>query len=687
MSGYVNGLPVHLAVQRDASGAPRVLAGIDGGTTALAMDRAGNLARIVDPAGRVIQIGWNAAGLVESETDPAGGLRRYVYDAASRLASATDADGVTRSYERKESNDRLEISVSTLLGRRWSYSTVSVKGGIQRAYLRPDGTQTLETTDPRGGRALRFPDGTTWTVGAVASPAWGTAAPLLTPLVKSRTDGVTWRREVTYEPQAGQAPPYALAGTVTAVINGLAWTRHFDPAARTADVVDPAGRRTAWQYDGHGRLLSYSAPGQAPVSYAYDDLGRRVSSTLGTGSQARTTRYAYDTSSGKITTTRADGVTSTLTLDRAGRPVSNSDGEGSTTLIGYDAAGRVNRIQPPGRLNFIIGRSAAGRATAFLPPMVPDDASVETRSYDADGRLTTISGLGDRSLTYGYDSAGRITSVGFNEGKLGRSYDPRSGRIVQASDPGGITTTYGYTGATPSSLTWTGPVSGSISMALGANGRVVRETVNRGQALDVRYDTTGSLVRVGPLTLTRDQDSGRVRHTVLGVIETEQEFDEAGRLVRVAATAARQSVLDLRFGRDIMGRITKVTETGGDGRTTLTEYSYDRADRLAAVTVNGRAAETYRYDAAGNRIALERSSGNMSASYDERARLLNFGAVRYTWKPDGALAWSRRVGAPARSFMTISVLCGRQPRATAVRSSIWWMPTDGVLAASSGISW
>jgi RHS repeat-associated protein len=638
VNGYVNGSPVHLAVQRDANGVPRAVAGIDGGATALALDGGGNLARIVDPAGRVIQIGWNTAGQVESETDPAGGVRRYAYDPSGHLASATDADEVTRRYERKESSDSLEISVSTASARRWSYSTMAVKGGIQRTYIRPDGTQTIEITDSRGSRALRFPDGTTWTVGAVANPAWGTAAPILTPLVKSRTDGVSWHKEVKQEPQAGHSPPYAVAGSVITIINGQAWTRHFDPAARTADVVDPAGRRTVWQYDDHGRMLSYSAPGQAPVSCTYNDLGRRTRAIIGTGDLARTTRYAYDSSTGKIITTRPDGVINTLTLDNAGRPMSYSDGEGSTTLIGYNAAGRLNRIQPPGGLNFILGLSAAGRATAFLPPMVSDDASVETRSYDTDGRLATISGPGDRSLSYGYDSAGRVTAVSFNEGRLARSYDPHSGLSVQASDPGGITIRYGYTGRTPTSLAWSGPINGSISVILGANGRAARETVNRGQALDVLYDTTGRVIRVGPLSLTRDHASGLVRHTVLGAVETEQEFDEIGRLIRVATTAARQSILDLRYGRDILGRITKVTETTSDGKSTLTEYSYDRADRLATVSVNGRATETYRYDSAGNRTALERSGGSLAASYDERARLLSFGTAHYTWEPDGTLA-------------------------------------------------
>ena len=77
--------------------------------------------------------------------------------------------------------------------------------------------------------------------------------------------------------------------------------------------------------------------------------------------------------------------------------VTASAGDGSTTVVGYDAAGRVNQIQPPAGLNFTLGTSPAGRYTAFAPPMVDGDASIETSSYDKDGQISAISGLGRRS--------------------------------------------------------------------------------------------------------------------------------------------------------------------------------------------------------------------------------------------------------------------------------------------------
>jgi RHS repeat-associated protein len=638
LDGSAKGEPVHILVQRDPKGAPRVLIGIDGGVTALALDNAGHLIGITNPAGETTRIAWNSAGLVESETDPGGGVQQFTYDSLGLLASATDADGVTQRYQRKISRDSLEVSILTALGRQWTYRTESVKGGIRRSFIRPDGTENRQTSDPRGNCVLQLADGTIWSIGAVANPVWGMASPILTPIVETRPDGVTSLREVKYNQQAQHSLPYLLAGSVITIINGQSWTQHFDPAQRTADVVDPTGRRSVLQYDESGRLLSYSSPGGAPVSYTYNGEGRRISVTIGTGKLARTTRYTYDASTGQIMTTRPDGVSEKSVADQVGRTVTASVGDGSTVVLGYNSAGRVNQVQPPGGLNFTLGTSAAGRPTAFVPPIVQEDASIETSSYDKDGQLTAISGLGNRAIAYNYDSAGRIASSTFDQGKRTFSYDAHSGLITQASDPSGVDVSYGYTGSAQTSLTWLGSIHGSVATTLDPVGRVAREAVNGSNNIDFIYDPAGNLIGVGQLSLARDPATALVTHTTLGVIETRQEFDEYKQLFRETTAAAGKLLLDVRYTRDALRRITAVTEIFGNGKTSKTEYSYDRAYRLTAVRVNGRETETYHYDPAGNRASLVRAKKNLKASYDDRQRLVSFGNSQYKWMPDGTLA-------------------------------------------------
>lgn len=637
IDGSASGRPLHVSVQRGANGIPQALMGIDGGITQLTVDGGGRLVALTNPAGESTSIAWNSAGLVESVTDPAGGAAHFTYDASGNLASTTDADGVVRNYERKTSGDSLEISVSTALGSRWIYRAQSVNEGIRRTFSRPDGASTTQTTDGHGNRAITFADGTTWNVGMMTNPVWGMASPLLTPIVGKRPDGVRSQRELKYNLHPQNGLPYVLAGSLTTTINGETWTQNFDPVQHVAELVDPVGRRTVLSYDKNGQVLSYSAPGEMPTTYSYNALGRMEDTTAGTADLVRTTRYQYDPKTGETITTRPDGVVQKVQRDAAGRTVMISAGDGGTTMVRYNPAGRVNQIQPPGGVNFTLGTSPAGRYTAFVPPIVQEDGSIETTSFDKDGKVTALSGPGTRAISHDYDSAGRVTTSTFDQGKRTISYDPHSGFVGQASDPSGLTVNYGYTGRTLTSLTWSGPVNGSVSVALDANGRGVRESVDGGNNLDFAYDPAGFLTAVGAVSLTHDPASGLVTHTVLGVVGTEQDFDANHQLRRATTTISGRVVLDLRYTRDLLGRVKTVAETESD-KTTNTEYSYDNADHLAQVRVNGHLMESNTYDPAGNRLGVVKPGVHLKATYDERDRMTSFGSSRYSWMPDGSLS-------------------------------------------------
>ncbi|HEV3513879.1 MAG TPA: hypothetical protein VGS05_19385 [Candidatus Sulfotelmatobacter sp.] len=619
--GFTNSQPIHVSVQRDSNGRAQSLVGADGGATRLELDEKGHLTAATNPAGQQTHVAWNPAGLVGSETDPAGNIVGFTYDSIGRLATSTDPDGVTQKFDYKTQTNAFEVRVSTALGRHWSYRAESTSDGIRRTFISRDGTTTLETTDAHGTRVLKLPDGTSYSIGAQANPVWAMAAPILTPVVQTRTDGVSSRREVKYAVQPQRGLPYVLAGSITATINGQAWIQNFDPSQRTIMLVDPAGRRTTAVYDPQGRILRHSAPGVPPVSYTYNDDGRLANVTVGAGKLAYTTRYTYKPETGQIVITRPDGTAVKVALDRVGQTAMAADGEGSTVLANHDAAGRLVQIQPPGGFNYTLGVSPAGRPTGFAPPMVEGDASVETVAYDKDGELAAISGLGQRAVNYEYDSGGRITSSTFDQGKSTISYDEHSGLRSQATDPSGVITHYGYAGRRLNRLAWSGPITGSISATLDATGRATREDVNGSNSLDFAYDAAGNLTGIGPLSLTRDAATGVVNRAVLGAVETKQEFDSNGLLGRSTTTAAGKVVLDDRYTRDSLGRIKILTETGRDAKTSTTEYSYDRADRLASVRVNGRPVERETYDPAGNRISVAGASGKVTAKYDVRERL------------------------------------------------------------------
>ncbi len=637
IDGISHGGPAHLTVKRASDGTPMALVGTDGGSTPLSLDSSGRLVEIRDPAGGSTTLAWAAGDLVSSEADPMGATTRFVYDQSGWLSGETDPDSVARQWTGTASPTLDEVKVTTTLGRVSMYRIESVDGGVHRTYIGPDGSTTTETTTSKGARSLVLGDGTKRTIGIATSSAWGLAAPVLTPDVTTRPDGVVATATVAEDLQPVNGLPYTLSGTLTTTLNGAATVRTFDPGTVTVTTADPVGRKSISTYDPNGHLLSFSAPGSAPTTYTYDAQGRMTSQTVGTGSLAQSTRWGYDASKGSITVARPDGKVAMITVDANGRATATAAPDGSTTIVAYDADGRPVQVQPPGGLGFTLGSSAAGRPTGFLPPQVGSDGSIEATTYDGDGQPATIAGLGPRLVKYAYDSAGRVVGTTFELGTASRAYDPATGLLTQTVDPSGVTTVYGYAGSTPDKLTWSGPLNGSVLVSLDLNGRAVTQAIDGGPSLGLSYDRSGELTGVGGLTLTRDPASGLTRGSSVGAVQTSDEYDANEHLVRATTTVAGKVVDEVRYALDSEGRITIVAETGPEGTTTTTAYAYDGSDRLATVAVNGKITETDTYDAAGNRTTVASPSGTMQATYDARDRLVTFGPATDTWSPQGAL--------------------------------------------------
>src|SRR5262249_2420325 len=76
------------------------------------------------------------------------------------------------------------------------------------------------------------------------------------------------------------------------------------------------------------------------------------------------------------------------------------------------------------------------------------------------------------------------------------------------------------------------------------------------------------------------------------------------------------------YDHSLRGDVTRVTDPGG----TVSEYVYDRKDRLGEARRHGRVKERYRYDAADNLI--EKTAGDGRALLRSDVRAPNLPAVR-----------------------------------------------------------
>ncbi len=435
VSGTLNGSPVHLSVRRGADGRQLALVGTDGGSTSLTLDSRGDLVALRGPAGRTTKFTWQPGGPITAETDPSGAVTRFRYGAHGLLVSQTDPDGVTDRVSRLAGPTRVEVRVTSKLGRVWTYISELSGHDVRRTYVAPGGATTTETARSDGSLSVQFPDGTVSTVATVPSTAWGLSAPVPTSVVTTVPHGPTSWTETEQELHEVGGLPYMVTGWVSTTVNGYRSVETFDPATRTTKIVDGAGRTTTGTYDQRGLLVFSSAPGSPDVAYAYDGNGRVVQETVGAGAAARTTRWAYRASTGKVTLTRPDGSTLTETVDADGNPATVRGPSGAVVIETYNAEGRLTELQPPGGETYTLGYSAAGRPTAVVAPSVGTRSGVETATYDANGDLKSISGLSGKPVTAAYDAAGNVSRVSFDQGTMTASYYPATGLLAGPLTP------------------------------------------------------------------------------------------------------------------------------------------------------------------------------------------------------------------------------------------------------------
>jgi len=210
--------------------------------------------------------------------------------------------------------------------------------------------------------------------------------------------------------------------------------------------------------------------------------------------------YTYDQTGhgfgiGRLTTLTDAAGTLTRSYDERGNPLSETRLNGAVTLLTgytYDATNRITSITYPSGWKVVYTRDVMGRAigiTAQAPdgsapvavlggvgyqPFGPVNALtfgngiVESRSFDMDYRMTTLSDTGAsvlqnltyaydaannvssivdgvtsaNSQTFGYDALKRLTSATGGYGSFSYSHDGVGNRLTQSL--AGLATTYAY---------------------------------------------------------------------------------------------------------------------------------------------------------------------------------------------------------------------------------------------------
>ncbi len=533
------------------------------------------ITRVTDPLGRFETFVYDEAGNLSSQTYPAGGVESFTYDANHLVLTMTDP-----------------------------------RGGIVTNVYNSAGRVTSQT-DPAGLT-------TSWTFsGDNASAAGG---------YTSMTDPNGQVTKYSYQNLELQSVTHAL-GTPLEATTSYA----YDPATLgITSITDPLGHITTYSYDSRGNLLSKTDPLGHTTSQTYNTFNEPLTSTDALGAVTTST---YDASGNPLTTTGPTGDTTTFVYGDATHPgdvTSQTDGDGRTTSFTYAGGGEVASktvsrsagstdvarftYDADGEQICKVSPNAVALGIDCPAPGAPSVPHTTETTYDAKGRVASISDPNAHVTTYQYDGNGNRTRVTDPSGHSTNSAFDLDGRHTSTTDANGAVTSTAFDG-NGNTTSVTDPNGKITSSTFDALNRVTSTTNPLGEVTTYGYDLAGNRT-----SLT--DPKGRVTNTT---------FDTANEITTISysdgithgvsysydAAGRRKTMTDgtgvTFYGYDQLGRLTSST----DGALHTIAHSYDAAGHPTVITYPNGHTVTETYDGAGNPLSIKDWLGHTTTfSYD-----------------------------------------------------------------------
>ncbi|QHB60202.1 RHS repeat protein [Ralstonia solanacearum] len=429
---------------------------------------------------------------------------------------------------------------------------------------------------------------------------------------------------------------YNVVGQLTAVTtpSGRSVTFAYDASGRTTSTMAPDGAVTRYGYNSAGMLSTITRPdgavrqyvyedsrfptaltgivdenGSRYATYAYDDQGRAISSTLAGG--ANTYQFQYGDNY-QTTVTDPTGKTSVYSFlkqngvllptsisapcglcgstrqsssyDANNNLTQETDYNGTVTSHTYDSQNReTQRVDGSGTTSARTTTTVWHSQFWNLPTQIASPTKLETYSYDSNGNLTrysetpTADSDGSQGFSAAATGAARTTNWTYTaDGLVATSSGPRTDVATS--------TTYVYRTADD---TATPPQyrKGDLYQIVDPLGHAT--TINQ-------YDASGR-----PLQTT--DANGAV---------TTFTYSNRGWLTSQTTTPASEAGQTTNYSYDAVGQLTKVTLP--DGSTV--SFTYDGAHRLTGAADSQGNSIAYSLDAMGNRTQEQAKdpSGNLA---------------------------------------------------------------------------
>lgn len=577
------------------------------GSETMSYDKAGNLVSVEDKAGKFETYAYDSDGNVIEYTDKCGNKTAYSYDAYGRLVSETAPNGAVTQYTYDENNNYSSVTdaenhkATYVFNANNQISEYTDALGNKTLYAYDTLGRIMKETDPNGNVTSYWYDGNgnlasvTNAVGGMKRYSYDKLNRCIS--VKDEMEG-TW----SYE--------YDAAGNKISYTDPKGYTVRFkyDANNRLTDVTNAAKASIHYEYTKTDKISSVTDEEGAVTSYEYDALGRvsKISDALG-----NSTSFTYDANDNILSQTDANGNTRSYTYSPEGNLLTETDPEGNITSYAYDSVG------------LLIARTDANENTTRYeynklgqPVSITDALGNRTEfSYTADGYISEVKNAKGDSIYYFYDACGNIVKT---TDELGNStcyeYDAINNCIkeyVEVDGEATCVTLYEYDrkGRRIKEIT---PLQETKSYGYDAKDNLTDYVDEEGRRTEVWYDLNGN----PELKTYSDGTSVGYR------------YNKRGELVKLTDWNG-----ETVFERDILGRITNVTEFDGqtvgysydavgntvkieypDGKTV--SYGYDRNNRIKSVTDAENVVGEYSYDRVGNIVQFNQSGSSTIYEYN-----------------------------------------------------------------------
>jgi RHS repeat-associated protein len=384
--------------------------------------------------------------------------------------------------------------------------------------------------------------------------------------------------------------------------NGNETTVAYDEAGRLKSLTDPSGRHLTFAYNGAGQVETATDPMGHVVKYAYE--GGNLTAVTMPGETSPRWQFKYDASHRITQVTDGRGGKTTNEYDGESRVVSQTDPAGRTLTFKYEAFHTTITDKATGAVTdkwFTSDNEPFQITYGYGTPQ----ASTETFSYNAAGRLTRRTDGNGHTTTYGYDAEGNRTSERDPLGHEAKWTFNGTHDVISATTPRGETTTIKR------------DADGNVeSISRPAPGEATQTTTfvhdEHGQ-LESLTDPLGHTWAYG-----YDAYGDRTSETDPLGDKQATAYDADSRVTSITSPrgnleGAEPAQYTTSVERDPQGRPIKVTDPLGNA----TKYAYDANGNLASVTDAKGHTTKYTYNADDERTKVEKPNGaTLETGYD-----------------------------------------------------------------------